>query len=937
MADHSSRGSARVPGGYDNYDNGDRRYGEVPVSGGPAGGQPYGDRRYGDGPVSGGPAGGQPPAWGDGYDYSDPARNHAEPASGRASVPGMVSAPPAHDPYDYEPPTVGRASVGKAEAKGRATVTGPRTKPSDEELAARKKRLKKKKRIRRWAIFGCVVAVLGGVSVFGVATFWAGVPLPDELELTASSSVTYAGGESMGGIGKEFRVNVPYEQIPEHVKFAVIAAEDETFYTNPGVDFKGVMRAFWNNITGGQKQGASTITQQYAGIAANMRDEATYGRKAREAVIAMKLDDEYSKDEILGFYLDVVYIGRSAYGIGAASLAFYGKPVTELNHAEAALLAAQIKSPDGFYDPEHPEGTGTEADVIGRYHYVLDSMLAMDKIPADEHTKVYNELPKVEKKTSNPADFGYNKSTGFVSHRYVIDELEKRYGITSDMLYGNGNTAEGIPNTIENAGGYTITTTIDKKMQDAAIKAASRGKKGEIMPDQPKNLLAALVAVDPRTGAVKAYYGGTENGTGIDKAGRPPKIKDSDPEGDAHPMGSSFKIFTLASALQSGASVDSKWDGSTPREFEGRMNTDPAGPVVNSGDSSGACARCTLAEEIRQSLNTPMFAIADKWGAERIVEMAAAMGITGLEDNQGKWHEFDKDFDFSKSREWFDREVSFGQYPATVFDMAVGAGTIANNGTHMESHFIAEVTKDGEKVEPKYEPAATPAMGSAESADISWVLSSGIQPSVGPLEGGMRPNGSKTGTWERDCVNGEVENCNDGENSNTSYVGYTPQLSTAVWVGDKKNDNGKVTDVNGNELYGSMTAGSVWKNFMEKALAGEEVIPFPAKVGTGDINAGDAKPDKEKDKDKCTPIIDPNCPIIPGGPGGPGTDGEDGQDADGNNGNGNNDNWGIAGGAGSAPFASDGAIHSGESAHFGDSMSVLPYATFERGYSLSST
>ncbi|GIG64439.1 transglycosylase domain-containing protein [Phytomonospora endophytica] len=912
MADHSNRGSSRA-GGYDDYD--------------------YGDRRYGDGPVSGGPSGGQAPVWGDGYDYSDPARNHAEPASGRASVPGMMSAP-AHDDYDYEPNTVtGRASVGKREAKGRATVTGPRSKPTDEELAARKKKLKKKKRIRRWAIFGCVVAMLGGVSVFGVATFWAGVPLPNELELTASSSVTYAGGESMGGIGKEFRVNVPFDQIPAHVKWAVIAAEDTSFYENPGVDFKGVMRAFWNNVTGGDTQGASTITQQYAGIAANMRDEATYGRKAREAVIAMKLDDEYEKDQILGFYLDVVYMGRSAYGIGAASLAFYGKPVTELNVAQAALLAAQIKSPNGYYDPEHPEGVGSEGDVTGRYEYVLKSMLDLGAINATDYSEALAKLPKVEEKTSNPADYGFNKPTGFVSHRYVIEELERRYGITEEQLYGNGNLEEGVANTIEDAGGYTITTTIDKKLQDAAIKAASRGKKGEVMPDTPKNLLAALVAVDPKTGAVRAYYGGTENGTGIDKAGRPPVIRDTDSDGDAHPMGSSFKIFTLATALMNGVSVDSKWDGSSPREFPGRMKDDPAGAVVNSGDSSSACARCTLGQEIIDSLNTPMFAIAEKYTPEAIVKQAAAMGVTGLEDSKGNWHEFDENFNFEESREWFDREVSFGQYPTTVFSMAEGAATIAANGTHRESHFIQEVTKNGEKVEPISELSENTAIGLGEAADMSSVLTQ-IGPSEGGLDGG-RPAGSKTGTWERDCPeDGSLEGCVPGQNSNTSYLGYTPQLATAVWVGDKKNDNGKVTDNNDNELYGSMTAGSVWRNFMNKAMEGKEFEAFPPKAGTGDINAGDAKPDDKKDDKNCIPIIDPNCKPNDGhGPNG--TDG-----ADGNNGTDGEDRvgvYGAGGGTGSAPFASDGVGQSGQSAYGDYGMSVLPYATFQRQYSISNT
>ncbi|GLZ77567.1 penicillin-binding protein 1A [Actinorhabdospora filicis] len=816
MADHSDRGSARVPGG--NYYD------------------PHAQDASGPGS-----------AWGTGYD--------GEPPTGRASVPGASA--PTPDDYNYEPPTVtGRASVGKHEAKGRASVTGPRAKPTDAELAERKKRLKKKRRIRRWAIFGCVVLMMAGAAVFGISYFWADVPLPDKLELTAANSIKFANGkDDMAGLGHEFRVNVPFAEIPQSVKDAVIAAEDQSFKTNSGVDFKGVVRAFWNNVTGGEQQGASTITQQYAGIAANFRDEGTYGRKAREAVMAMKLDDEYTKDEILGFYLDVVYMGRSAYGVGAASQAFFQTDVRKLDYDQAAFLAGQIKSPDGFYDPAHPSDTGTEQDVWDRYHYVLDQMKKMGTIPQDKYDAAYNTLPETAKSTANPANFGEDATTGFISHRKVEGELFDRYGITKEMLYGNAEFDENGKvtkrNDIANAGGYTIVTTIDKEMQEYAVKAAT--KKGEVMNDEPKNLAAALVAVDPKTGEVKAYYGG-DDGSGIDKAGYEPE------RSYQHPMGSSFKIFTLTTAVMNGVSVESRWDGSSPREFPGRSKNDPAGPVRNSGEGRGAqCPHCTLEQEVIQSLNTPMYAIAEKYGSEAIIKQAALMGVTGMVSNvDGKWHSF-AGMDLNDSRQFWDREVSFGQYGSTVQDLAAGAATLANNGEHVETHFVAKVLKNGEEVKETRELKKVQAVDPSAAADVTSVLAK-IFPAqaVGPLS---RPAASKTGTWERDC-NNNIPGCVDGQNSNTSYVGYVPQLSTAVWVGDEKDPNGKATDKWGSPLYGASTAGAVWKNFMEKALKGTKVENFPPKVGVGDVNAGDAKQEPEKDKDCEDPIlaaINPKC------------------------------------------------------------------------------
>src|ERR1043165_5175566 len=227
--------------------------------------------------------------------------------------------------------------------------------------------------------------MLSGVGLLGGTMFFQSVALPDDIPMPQTNLVYFDDGEEeMARLGSAFREKVDIATLPDHVKWAVIAAEDQSFYENPGVDFKGVMRAFWNNVTGGETQGASTITQQYAGLAAEFRDEASYGRKAEEAVIAMKLDDKYEKDEILGFYLNLVPFGRTAEGIGAAPKAFFGKDAKDLTPAEAALLAGQIKSPSGAFDPRDPLGIGNEVQVRERLDYVLDSMVALGHLDARE-------------------------------------------------------------------------------------------------------------------------------------------------------------------------------------------------------------------------------------------------------------------------------------------------------------------------------------------------------------------------------------------------------------------------------------------------------------------------------------------------------------------------------------------------------------------------
>src|SRR6185369_11687618 len=197
-------------------------------------------------------------------------------------------------------------------------------------------------------------------------------------------------------LGEENRTIVPPEEMVDSIKQAIVAAEDQTFWTNEGVDFAGVLRAAWNNFTGGETQGASTLTQQYARMAMDLKG-ATYSRKLREAVIAWKLDDKYSKTDILGFYLNTVPFGRGTHGVEAAAQAFFGKTVKksapaaqQLTVSEAMLMVAFVKQPEP--NPDDPDGepgfdptradtpaqaANSMANAKGRWGYVRDSMVKL--------------------------------------------------------------------------------------------------------------------------------------------------------------------------------------------------------------------------------------------------------------------------------------------------------------------------------------------------------------------------------------------------------------------------------------------------------------------------------------------------------------------------------------------------------------------------------
>src|SRR5690606_25148345 len=457
---------------------------------------------------------------------------------GRASVGRAAVAPPVSPPptdgsprhrYDWSRSS-GRAAVPVSPspagtATGRASVRPPggpggrngRGGPGDGRPPLKKK--------RHWirntllSIVAVCVMMAGGAMVW-LSYYVDEVKAPDQLELKQASRVYYSDGTEMAVLQEENREIIDTRELTA-VQEAVIATEDKKSWEHSGVDFLGIARAFLNNLTGGETQGASTITQQYARIAGDLHGQ-TYARKLREAAMAYKLTQKYSKEEILDFYLNTVYFGRGAYGIAAAAKAYFGVSAKDLDVAQAAMLAGIIRYPDdgsglSHYDPMNENQDG---DAEARWRWVLEQMKEINASSLQGVNVDELEMPEVIKPSS--AKSWHEGPQGPIV-RQVQKELEEM-GIT-DL----------------STGGYRITTTIDREMQQAALRAAYRKHKdASLWEGIPKEVAAAMVAIDPTTGAVRAYFGGTD-GTGFDTADWN-WDEDEQRWTGGRPPGSSFKI-----------------------------------------------------------------------------------------------------------------------------------------------------------------------------------------------------------------------------------------------------------------------------------------------------------------------------------------------------------------------------------------------------------
>lgn len=530
---------------------------------------------------------------------------------------------------------------------------------------------------------GFILGILG----FAYAYFAVSIPDPNAFVNSQSTIIQYANGKEIGRLGSENRTVVKLANIPIHVRQAVMAAEDRNFYTQSAVSPVGIARAFFNNLKSGSlnAQGGSTITQQYAKTAF-LTPERTITRKVKELIIAMKLQNQMSKDDILESYLNTIYFGRGSYGIQTASEVYFSKSVSQISISEAAILASILRSP-GYYDPSYSKEN--TARLKARWQYVIDGMVSKEWLATDAAAKL--NYPVIRERVTAGALAG---PKGYVMS-WVVRELEK-LGFTESQLQ---------------TGGYVIKTTLLRKNQVAAVRAMdARGPK-----NTPENFNQALVSIRPGTGEIVALYGGKDylvkqlNGAtqSITQAG------------------SSFKPFALVAALEQGIPLSSVWSGSSPQVFD---DLGKPYPVFNYNNEQEG--EIDLAYATAHSINTVYVPLGIAAGLENIVDVARRAGIPNSVALMPT------------------PSISLGVSSPHVIDIAAAYATFAANGIYATPFLIKEVLGSNKGVLYEGKIQAQQVFQPDVMADLTYALSQGTKSGTGvaAARGVGRPIAGKTGT-----------------------------------------------------------------------------------------------------------------------------------------------------------------------------------------------
>ena len=670
----------------------------------------------------------------------------------------------------------------------------------DQPLSASDRKHRRKKiwrRVRRGGYVLTALMIIGPLIGFFIAYQTVEVPTPESVAAQQQQVVTLKYNDGATDFSKIVpsdglaRTFAKYDEIPDVVKHAVFAAEDSEFMTNPGFDIKGVLNAGWNQVTGG-RGGGSTITQQYIKQATG-DDEASglggYSRKALEVVKAYKMNNTYSKEDILEAYLNTIYFGRSANGVVAAAKAYFGrdKQLKDVTPSEAALLAGMIQSPGKFRD---------EAYMHRRWNYVIGQMAEKGWLsPTDRQAAAYPALIPIEESRPVGVDSGPNAHI----QKAVLEEVEDETKLTLAQLRQRG---------------YTVVTTIDKRAQDLAVEAVN-----SVMGPQPPNLLPALVAVKPDTGEVVAYYGG-KNGNGLDWA-----ATQQEP-------GSSFKPFDLVALLETGKGLGEVYDGSSPRQFGG-----PDSPKIRNAGNDNSCKQCPVSLAMKKSINTVFYDIAlNSVGTQAVANAAHQAGIeTDLQGTNGGAPDGNI-------------AIGGGTTRVSTIEMASAYATFAANGIHRKPHLVSKIlTPDGGIF---WEQPASVAQGQPafdkEDLNHNQMIARNVTESLRPI-----PKYSKVECANnRDCAGktGTHQLGETADNAKAWMVGYTPQISVAVSMAAEENGKQVPLKTNtGRIVYGATLPGPIWQKFMNSYLQGARNQSFgpykPIGKPASDKVGGDEKKD----------------------------------------------------------------------------------------------
>jgi membrane peptidoglycan carboxypeptidase len=536
----------------------------------------------------------------------------------------------------------------------------------------------------RAAIFLGGFGFVAGSTLFAIAYFTVSIPDPNAYVNSQATIIQYANGEEIGRMGAQNRTIVSLTKIPLHLREAVMAAEDRDFYSNKAFSPVGILRALKNNLLGGSLQGGSTITQQYAKTAF-LTSERTIQRKIRELVIAIKLENQLSKDEILENYLNTIYFGRGSYGVQTASLQYFNRSVDQLSVSQAVVLASILRSP-GLYDPAFNKDNRPRLE--NRFAYVVKGMTEKGWLTEKEAAKL--KIPYIAPRATSGSLSG--------PKGHLIEAVRKeliKFGFTEDQIM---------------VGGLVVKTTLVKQAQQAAVDAVN--KQGPTKA--PDNLHIGLVAVRPGTGEIIAMYGGKDYLT----------RQLNDATQAIAQAGSTFKPFALIAGLQQGIPLTSMWNGDSPQTF------DDAGkpyPVANYGFEGWG--QISLLKATGSSVNTVYVPLGIKVGPENVVEAARRAGIP------------------ESIAMVPTPSVVLGVASPHVLDVANAYATFAANGIYAKPYLISQVLGSNKGVLYEGKPQTQEVFAADVMADLTYALKYVVTNGSGFAARKLnRPVAGKTGT-----------------------------------------------------------------------------------------------------------------------------------------------------------------------------------------------
>lgn len=636
-------------------------------------------------------------------------------------------------------------------------------------------------RLRR---LGYVILVLGVVAIGGLWMALNTIDLPPAkrpIETTFVCDSTVKIGDcgfntAMAKLSAtEERVNVDYEDLPPVLVQAVLAGEDRKFFDHSGIDPMGIGRALYQSVLGDSQsqQGGSTITQQYV-KQTYLTSERSFERKLKEAVLAVKLEGELDKRDILTRYLNEIYFGRGAYGVEAASREYFGIGVQNLTLHQAAYLAGLIRA------PERADATRNPDEASRRRRSVLNGMVTEGFITqeqADEADSVpwvwepvgpdgENQTMTIrarQAESSNLGDVKYAEDGSEYWMELVRQQLRARFGPAAETQ------------------GLRVYTTYDPPVQAEANNAVWNTLSNDSGP------AGALVSVDS-AGQVKAMVAGRDFETSkvnlaMGKAGG----------GSGRPPGSTFKPFALATFAEEGYSTDSLFRSPPTTQFPGvYIQPDKLWSPRNFEKADQGVL--TVEEATWRSSNTVYAGIVNLVTPQALAEMANRVGITAKLNP--------------------DYSLVLGTNEVSVLDMASGYSTFARRGERRDPYIITRVETAAGKT--LYDVAT--------DLQPRQVISEEVADTVNSVLKGVMTNGTGTNADFGMVAAGKTGTTNDSKDA--WFVGYTCHLTTAVWIGFPTPE--KMTNSEGDDMSGGDVPARIWNKFMRQATDGDEACEFPA-------------------------------------------------------------------------------------------------------------